>query len=82
MVGEIFPLIIRGRASGLASSLNWLGSFAVGLLFPIMAAVMAQESVFAIFGVICVAAVLFVRFCVPETKGKSLEEIEKECANK
>lgn len=78
LVGEVFPLAIRGRASGLASSLNWTGSFLVGLLFPIMAAAMTQDIVFAIFGVICVVAVLFIRLCVPETHGKSLEEIEDE----
>ncbi|WP_338448383.1 sugar porter family MFS transporter [Niallia oryzisoli] len=77
IVGEIFPLAIRGRASGLASSFNWIGSFLVGLLFPIMTASMAQEAVFAIFGVICFLGVLFIRTRVPETRGRSLEEIEK-----
>ena len=46
IVGEIFPLAIRGRASGMASSFNWIGSFLVGLLFPIMTASMPQEIVF------------------------------------
>ncbi|BAC14752.1 hypothetical conserved protein [Oceanobacillus iheyensis HTE831] len=77
IVGEIFPLVIRGRSSGLASSFNWIGSFLVGLLFPVMVASMAQEAVFAIFGAICLLGVLFVRLCVPETRGRSLEEIEK-----
>ena len=77
LVGEIFPLAIRGRASGLASSFNWIGSFLVGLLFPIMTAAMAQEAVFAIFGIICVLGVVFVRVAVPETRGRSLEEIEQ-----
>ncbi|WP_206917083.1 sugar porter family MFS transporter [Alicyclobacillus suci] len=77
IVGEIFPLVIRGRASGLASSFNWIGSFLVGLLFPIMTASMSQEFVFAIFGVICLLGVLFIRICVPETRGHTLEEIEK-----
>ena len=77
IVGEIFPLAIRGRASGLASSFNWIGSFLVGLLFPIMTATISQEAVFAIFGVICMLGVLFIRTCVPETRGHSLEDIEK-----
>lgn len=77
IVGEIFPLVIRGRASGLASSFNWIGSFLVGLLFPIMTASMSQEAVFAIFGVICLLGVLFIRTRVPETQGHTLEEIEK-----
>lgn len=76
LVGEIFPLAIRGRASGLASSVNWIGSWAVGLLFPMMTASMSQEMVFAIFGIICIVGVLFVKFCVPETKGYTLEQIE------
>ncbi|MCH4171878.1 MAG: sugar porter family MFS transporter [Lactobacillus sp.] len=78
LVGEIFPLVIRGRASGLASSFNWIGSFAVGLLFPIMTAAMSQEAVFAIFGVICLLGVLFIRTRVPETRGHTLEEIEEQ----
>lgn len=77
IVGEIFPLVIRGRASGLASSFNWIGSFLVGLLFPIMTATMSQEAVFAIFGVICLLGVLFIRTRVPETRGHTLEEIEE-----
>jgi len=77
IVGEMFPLMIRGRASGLASSFNWLGSFLVGLMFPIMTASMAQEAVFAIFGVICLLGVLFIQIRVPETGGYTLEEIEK-----
>ncbi|CAH0256136.1 sugar porter family MFS transporter [Peribacillus frigoritolerans] len=77
IVGEIFPLVIRGRASGVASSFNWIGSFLVGLLFPIMTASMSQEAVFSIFGAICLLGVLFIRTCVPETRGHTLEEIEK-----
>ena len=72
LVGEIFPLAIRGRASGLASSFNWIGSWLVGLIFPIM----PQEAVFAIFGIICLLGVLFIKTRVPETRGHTLEEIE------
>lgn len=81
IVGEIFPLAIRGRAAGLASSFNWIGSWLVGLLFPIMTASMSQEAVFAIFGVICLLGVLFIRTRVPETRGHTLEEIEEKYEN-
>ena len=81
LVGEIFPLAIRGRASGLASSFNWIGSWLVGLIFPIMTASMPQEAVFAIFGIICILGVLFVKTCVPETRGHTLEEIEEQGTN-
>lgn len=76
LVGEIFPLAIRGRAAGLASSFNWIGSWLVGLIFPIMTASMPQEAVFAIFGIICLLGVLFIKTRVPETRGHTLEEIE------
>ena len=76
IVGEIFPMAIRGRASGIASSFNWIGSFAVGLLFPIMTALMSQDAVFAIFGAICILGVIFIRTRVPETRGRTLEDIE------
>ena len=76
LVGEIFPLSIRGKAAGLASSMNWIGSWLVGLLFPIMTMNMSQEAVFAIFGAICFLGVLFVKTRVPETRGHTLEEIE------
>lgn len=77
IVGEMFPLAVRGKAAGLASSMNWVGSWAVGLLFPIMTAAMSQEAVFAIFGVICILGVIFVATRVPETKDHTLEEIER-----
>lgn len=77
IVGEIFPLAIRGKASGVASSFNWVGAFLVGLLFPLMTASMSQDTVFAIFGVVCLLAVAFIIFMVPETKGHTLEEIEQ-----
>lgn len=82
IVGEIFPLSIRGRAAGLASSMNWVGSWLVGLIFPIMTGAMSQEAVFAVFGVICVLGVLFVKTRVPETQGKTLEQIEEQGLNK
>ncbi|GEO46941.1 sugar porter family MFS transporter [Companilactobacillus kimchii] len=78
IVGEMFPLAVRGKASGIASSANWIGSFLIGLLFPIMTENMSQEIVFAIFGIICLLGVLFIRTRVPETKGHTLEEIEKQ----
>ncbi|MGQ5708885.1 sugar porter family MFS transporter [Lactobacillus sp. PSON] len=81
LVGEIFPLAIRGRASGLASSFNWIGSWLVGLIFPIMTASMPQEAVFAIFGVICLLGVIFIKTRVPETRGHTLEEIEAQGTN-
>lgn len=76
IVGEIFPLAIRGTGTGLASSFNWIGSFLVGLFFPVMAAAMSEYAVFAIFGAVCAFGVIFIRLWIPETRGRTLEEIE------
>lgn len=57
-------------------------AFYVGLLFPIMTASMSDSAVFAIFGVICILGVFFVHFFVPETKGRTLEEIEEKSLKK
>ena len=42
---------------------------------------MPQEAVFAIFGIICILGVIFVKTCVPETRGHTLEEIEEQGTN-
>lgn len=59
-----------------ANLIFWIGSFLVGLMFPIMTAAFSQAAVFAIFGVVCLVGVLFVTKFVPETRGRILEEIE------
>ncbi|SNZ17418.1 MFS transporter, sugar porter (SP) family [Terribacillus aidingensis] len=78
IVGEIFPLSVRGIGAGISSAFNWTGSLVVGLVFPILADQFSFGVIFSSFGVICVLGLLFVRFVVVETKGRSLEQIEAE----
>lgn len=75
MLGEIFPLRVRGAAMGMATFVNWIGNFAVGLLFPVLLAA-GTGTVFLIFAGIALVACLFAVLMVPETKGRSLEDIE------
>jgi sugar porter (SP) family MFS transporter len=75
MLGEIFPLRARGTAMGTATFSNWLGNFVVGLTFPVLLA-LGTGLVFFIFAALGILAFLFASFFVPETKGRSLEEIE------
>jgi SP family xylose:H+ symportor-like MFS transporter len=80
---EIFPTAVRGRALGLATFFLWLADYAVTQTFPILN---AQDSwfvqhfnhafAFYIYAAFCVVLVLVTVVWVPETKGKSLEEIE------
>ncbi|HWL12571.1 MAG TPA: sugar porter family MFS transporter, partial [Ureibacillus sp.] len=60
IVGEIFPLAVRGIGAGISSAFNWTGSLAVGLIFPILADMFSFGVIFSAFGIICVIGLLFV----------------------
>ena len=77
MLGEIFPLRARGTAMGMATFMNWFGNFLVGLLFPVLLGV-GTGLVFFVFAALCVVTFLFALFKVPETKQRSLEDIERQ----
>jgi sugar porter (SP) family MFS transporter len=77
---EIYPLRIRGKAMGMTLVTNWGMNFVVTLAFlPVMAAI-GSLAIFLIFAALCLILLLFTRFVIPETKGRSLEELEEELA--
>lgn len=78
MFSEIFPARTRGVAISAAGFFNSAISFLVQKLFPVGLAAAGPDKVFYFFGVFAVLAMLFSIFVVPETKGKSLEELEAE----
>jgi sugar porter (SP) family MFS transporter len=78
MLPEIFPLQIRGAGAGVSSLSNWVANFIVALLFPILIAAIGETPVFWGLGVICILSMAFVYFLVPETMGRSLEDIEED----
>lgn len=78
MLPEIFPLQVRGSAVGVSSLSNWVANFIVALLFPVLIAALGETPVFWGLGLICILAMVFVYFLVPETMGRSLEEIEED----
>jgi sugar porter (SP) family MFS transporter len=83
VLSEIFPTRIRGRAMGIATLTLWAANYLVSQTFPILNEHpwLVQEFnhafPFWLYGSMCVVTVLFVWRFVPETKGKSLEEIER-----
>jgi len=82
VLAEIFPTRIRGRAMSLATFVLFLSSFANNQFFPSLKAYSEEHfgspsAVFLVFGAVCSLGVLFVWRTVPETKGKTLEEIAK-----
>jgi sugar porter (SP) family MFS transporter len=78
MFSEIFPLRVRGLAISAAGFFNSFISFGVQQEFPLGLEVLGPGPVFLIFGVFAALAFLFSLFVVPETKGRSLEELEAE----
>lgn len=78
MLPELYPLRIRGPAEGLATWGNWAGNFVVSLAFPVVLAVIGQGFSMLVLAAFGVLSYFFVRWLVPETTGKSLENLEPE----
>lgn len=76
MIGEIFPLALRGLGSGIASSFNFICFFAVVKTGPTFFATIGQEGAFFIYGSVALIGTIFLVLCLPETKNKTLQEIE------
>ncbi|KAH8325211.1 hypothetical protein KR074_010489 [Drosophila pseudoananassae] len=77
MMGEILPAKIRGSAASVATAFNWTCTFVVTKTFQDMIDVMGAHGAFWLFGVICFIGLFFVILYVPETQGKTLEDIER-----
>ncbi len=84
ILSKIFPIAVRGRALGLATFFLWTADYAVTQTFPMMSATDSwfvthfhHAFPFYIYAGFCAVLVLVVWRLVPETKGRSLEEIER-----
>jgi sugar porter (SP) family MFS transporter len=78
VISEIFPNRIRGAAMAVAISSLWIACFLLTYTFPLLNAQLGSAGTFWLYGAICAAGFVFVFFKLPETKGKTLEQIEKE----
>jgi len=76
ILSEIYPLRIRGRAMSIGTIANWTANLIVALSFLTLTQVVGKAVTFWLYGAVSIGAWLFAYFLVPETKGKSLEEIE------
>ena len=77
LLSEVFPNRIRGNAMALATLSLWIANFFTTASFPILKEYFGLHVTFAIHAVICFLYLLYVRKNVPETRGRSLEEIEQ-----
>lgn len=78
IISEIFPNRIRGIAMSACTFALWTACFVLTYTFPILNSGLGASGTFWLYGIICLAGGIFIVRYLPETKGKSLEEIEKE----
>lgn len=78
IISEIYPNRIKGVAMSFSTAISWLCTFLTVYFAPVVQGSLGLSYLFAIFGVFSVLAFIFVKIWIPETKGKSLEQIEKE----
>ena len=76
ILSEIYPLAIRGRAMSVGTIANWGTNLLVAVSFLTLTQMMGKAATFWLFGVVSIGAWLFAYFLVPETRGKTLEQIE------
>jgi sugar porter (SP) family MFS transporter len=82
VLSEIFPNRVRSAAMATATTTLWIASALLVLLFPIIKDLAGISGAFWIYAFICILGFLFIRSRIPETRGKSLEEIEQHLMEK
>jgi sugar porter (SP) family MFS transporter len=80
VIGEIFPLPIRSRGVALSTASNWLWNTIIAIITPYMVhnnKGNMKSSVFFVWGALCSSAFVYAYFLIPETKGLTLEQVDK-----
>jgi SP family sugar porter-like MFS transporter len=77
VISEIFPIRVRGIAVAISTFFLWMACFILTYTFPLLNKNLNASGTFWLYGVICLLGFVFIYKNLPETKGKSLEEIEK-----
>lgn len=78
VLSEIFPTKVRAMAMGVATFALWTACFILTYTFPLLNNSLGSYGTFWLYGIVCLLGYFFLRVYLPETKGKSLEEIENE----
>jgi major inositol transporter-like SP family MFS transporter len=81
ILSEIFPLRLRGLGMGISVFCLWITNFIIGLSFPVLLAKFGLSTTFFIFVILGIGSITFVKKYLPETKGRTLEEIEQSFRN-
>ncbi|MBO0801781.1 MAG: sugar porter family MFS transporter [Nocardiopsaceae bacterium] len=73
--GEVFPTAVRGQAAAIAAFVDWIANFALVEVFPVWQNAIGLGGVMLCFGALCLMAIAFIFWALPETKGLGVEEI-------
>jgi MFS family permease len=76
MISEIFPIGVRSTAMALCTVANWAANFVVAQTFLTVSDAISRQGVFFVYAVLALLALVFFRLRVPETAGRSLEQIQ------
>lgn len=82
VLSEIFPMGVRGRAVSVVSAVNWATNLLISMTFLTITERIGVHNVMFLYAAMCFILLVFVLLCIPETKGRTLEEISKELAKK
>lgn len=82
LLSEIFPNKVRGMAMSFSTLALWIACFVLTYTFPLLNASLGASGSFFLYGVICALGFIFIYCRVPETKGRSLEELENDLVDK
>lgn len=82
VLSEIFPTRVRGAAISIGALAHWIGNFTLTYSFPAIKENLGWANNFWLYGGICAAGFVIIWLVLPETKGKSLEQIEKDLIGK
>ncbi|MBV8462942.1 MAG: sugar porter family MFS transporter [Acidimicrobiales bacterium] len=77
IINEIFPSHIRGKAVAVATAANWFSAWLVAQFFLSLVDLITEAGTFWLFAGFCIVTLVFVQRVVPETKGRSLEELQR-----
>lgn len=82
LLSEMYPAKVRGAAMSVAGFSIWIGAYLIGQLTPWLTTNLSPSGVFWLFATMCIPYLLIAHFFLPETAGKSLEDIERDWTGK
>ena len=78
LISEIYPVKIRGQAMSIATMANWAANFVVTISFLTLLSAIGNAGTFFLFGGLSIVALVYFQRAVPETKDRSLQDIERD----